>query len=187
MILGLFEQFPYANFHELNLQWLMAKIKELESKEPKDYDEIIAEILRRLSIAEENIVNNFNTLNTAIENAVRVENNHYIQTTQNIMNINIRLDNLISTVEDLLQRVVMLETKVNVMYFHVVTMEDFEHMPHLPNHQYWVYDDDNLQLWLGDRQLTFRTPIYRTVLTTITNLRYQTGRITLTSVEEILA
>jgi len=184
MILGLFEQFPYANFHELNLQWLMAKIKELESKEPKDYDEIIAEILHRLSIAEENIVNNFNTLNTAIENAIRVENNHYIQTTQNIMNINIRLDNLIQTVEDLLQRVVMLETKVNVMYFHVVTMEDFEHMPHLPNHQYWVYDDNNLQLWLGNRQLTFRIPNYQTVLTSIWNSNRYVGMLTLTTIEE---
>lgn len=182
--MGLFEQFPYANFHELNLQWLMAKIKELESKEPKDYDEIIAEILRRLSIAEENIVNNFNTLNTAIENAVRVENNHYIQTTQNIMNINIRLDNLISTVEDLLQRVVMLETKVNVMYFHVVTFDEFEHIPHLPNHQYWVYDDNNLQLWFGNRQLTFRIPNYQTVLTSIWNSNRYVGMLTLTTIEE---
>lgn len=27
--MGLFEQFPYANFHELNLDWLLAKMKEL--------------------------------------------------------------------------------------------------------------------------------------------------------------
>ena len=27
--MGLFEQFPYANFHELNLDWILKKIKEL--------------------------------------------------------------------------------------------------------------------------------------------------------------
>ena len=30
--MGLFEQFPYANFHELNLDWILAKIKELDKK-----------------------------------------------------------------------------------------------------------------------------------------------------------
>lgn len=30
--MGLFEHFPYCNFHGLNLDWLMKKVKELEEK-----------------------------------------------------------------------------------------------------------------------------------------------------------
>jgi len=30
--MGVFEQFPYANFHELNLDWLLKKMRELDKK-----------------------------------------------------------------------------------------------------------------------------------------------------------
>lgn len=178
-----FETFPYANYQDYNLDWIIAKIKELEAKEPKDYDEIIAEILRRLGIAETNIVE----LGDRLTQLYNIENAHYLDLSQKIINVNNRVANVEIAVTDLLQRVIALEDKVDGMHFRMVPLEDFEHMPHLPGYQYWVYDDDNLQLWLGDRQLTFRAPIYRTVLTTITNLRYQTGRVTLTNVEEVLA
>lgn len=178
-----FETFPYANYQDYNLDWIIAKIKELEAKEPKDYDEIIAEILRRLGIAETNIVE----LGDRVTQLYQIVNAHYLDLSQKIINVNNRVTNVEIAVTDLLQRVIALEDKVDGMHFRMVPIDEFEHIPHLPGYQYWVYDDDNLQLWLGDRQLTFRTPIYRTVLTTITNLRYQTGRVTLTSVEEVLA
>lgn len=178
-----FETFPYVNYQEYNLDWIIAKIKELEAREPKDYDEIIAEILRRLGIAETNIVE----LGDRVTQLYQIENAHYLDLSQKIINVNNRVANVEIAVTDLLQRVIALEDKVDGMHFRMVPLDEFEHIPHLPGYQYWVYDDDNLQLWLGDRQLTFRAPIYRTVLTTITNLRYQTGRVTLTSVEEVLA
>ena len=30
--MGLFENFPYANFHELNLDWILHELKELETE-----------------------------------------------------------------------------------------------------------------------------------------------------------
>lgn len=30
--MGLFDQFPYTNFHDLNLDWMIEKIKELEAR-----------------------------------------------------------------------------------------------------------------------------------------------------------
>lgn len=37
--MGVFEQFPYTNFHDLNLDWIVSKIKEFEST----MDAIVAE------------------------------------------------------------------------------------------------------------------------------------------------
>ena len=41
--MGLFEQFPYANFHELNLDWILKKIKELDEKVDSIEDRILAQ------------------------------------------------------------------------------------------------------------------------------------------------
>lgn len=41
--MGLFEQFPYANFHELNLDWILQKIKELDEKVDSIEDRILKE------------------------------------------------------------------------------------------------------------------------------------------------
>lgn len=41
--MGLFEQFPYSNFHELNLDWILAKIKELDEKVDSIEDRILNE------------------------------------------------------------------------------------------------------------------------------------------------
>lgn len=30
--MGVFEQFPYTNTHDLNLDWILKKVKELDSK-----------------------------------------------------------------------------------------------------------------------------------------------------------
>lgn len=39
--MGLFEQFPYSNFHELNLDWILKKIKELDEKVDSIEDRIL--------------------------------------------------------------------------------------------------------------------------------------------------
>lgn len=41
--MGLFEQFPYTNFHELNLDWILKKIKELDEKVDNIEDRILKE------------------------------------------------------------------------------------------------------------------------------------------------
>lgn len=41
--MGLFEQFPYSNFHELNLDWILQKIKELDKKVDSIEDRILKE------------------------------------------------------------------------------------------------------------------------------------------------
>lgn len=177
-----FETFPYANYQDYNLDWIISKIKELEAREPKDYDDIIAEILRRLGIAETNIVE----LGDRVTQLYNIENAHYLDLSQKIINVNNRVSNVEIAVTDLLQRVIALEDKVDGMHFRMVPLEEFEHIPHLPGYQYWVYDDDNLQLWLGNRRLTFRAPNYQTVLTSIWNNNRYVGRLVLTTIEEVL-
>ena len=41
--MGLFEHFPYSNFHELNLDWILEKIKELDKKVDSIEDRILKE------------------------------------------------------------------------------------------------------------------------------------------------
>jgi len=177
-----FEQFPYTDYQELNLDWLIRKIQELEARQPKNYDDIIAEILRRLGIAETNIID----LGNRLTQLYQIENAHYLDLSQKIINVNNRVDIVENAVQDLLQRIIALEEKVDGMSFRMMTIEEFDRIPHLPGRQYWVYDDDNLQLWLGNRQLTFRVPNYQTVLTSIWNNNRYVGRLVLTTIEEVL-
>lgn len=41
--MGLFEQFPYTNFHELNLDWILKKVKEFDERLNQFRDTILAE------------------------------------------------------------------------------------------------------------------------------------------------
>ena len=158
-----FETFPYTNYQDLNLDWI---IRTLKSIEVKDYDDIIAEILRRLSIAEENITNNYIDLSQKIANLTNIVNQHYLDLSNKINIVDNRVTIVENAVQDLLARVMALEFKIDVLHFRIVTPEEFAEIPHLPNYQYWVTDGINLELWLGDQQLKFNA-LYRPVLTTI--------------------
>lgn len=60
--MGLFEQFPYANFHELNLDWILKKIKELDEKVDSIEDRILKEA-KKYTDEQFGILNNeFNEL-----------------------------------------------------------------------------------------------------------------------------
>ena len=52
--MGIFRQFPYSNFHDLNLDWIINKIKELAA----DWDES----------SEKWIINLYDTINEWITN-----------------------------------------------------------------------------------------------------------------------
>lgn len=41
----LFEQFPYTNFHEINLDWLLKRVKEME-REFEDYKASVTTIIK---------------------------------------------------------------------------------------------------------------------------------------------
>lgn len=41
--MGLFEQFPYTNFHELNLDWILKQLKEFQERLDQFHDTIVAE------------------------------------------------------------------------------------------------------------------------------------------------
>lgn len=177
-----FETFPYSNFQDLNIDWILKRLKEIEVK---DYDDIIAEILRRLTIAEETIVNNYNDLSTRIENLTNIVNQHYLDLSNKINIVNNHLTIIDNTLEDYLHRILALEDKVDGLYFRVYTPEEFAEIPHLPMHQYWVTDGVSLELWLGDQQLKFNA-LYRTVLTSILFSRYQVGHNVQTTIQEAL-
>ena len=46
--MGVFNNFPYTNIHELNLDWLIKKVKELDSKVNDDLETIIREYVNTM-------------------------------------------------------------------------------------------------------------------------------------------
>ena len=71
---GLFENLPYANFHELNLGWLVAKVKELSDLyDDLDLDGIFADI--RAAIAGNTAaIASLNNRFAVLENGGYIEN-----------------------------------------------------------------------------------------------------------------
>lgn len=52
--MGAFEQFPYTNFHELNLDWIIEKIKEFKNEIDNIDDNITSIVQEYLSEVEFN-------------------------------------------------------------------------------------------------------------------------------------
>ena len=46
--MGVFNNFPYTNIHELNLDWIIKKVKELDSKVNEDLESVIREYVNTL-------------------------------------------------------------------------------------------------------------------------------------------
>ena len=53
-VVGSFEQFPYTNFHELNLDWIIEKIKEFKNEIDNIDDNITTIVQEYLSEVELN-------------------------------------------------------------------------------------------------------------------------------------
>ena len=45
--MGLFDQFPYTNFHELNLDWILSQMKNVEGY-VKNIEGVIGETTRKM-------------------------------------------------------------------------------------------------------------------------------------------
>ena len=76
--MGLFNRFPYTNFHELNLDWIIEKVKEMNAQAVKVSSEAnnkstesLAKSLQALTTSE----NALNTANGIDEKATRALNN----------------------------------------------------------------------------------------------------------------
>ena len=66
--MGLFEQFPYLNFHEANYDWLVKNVKELNGKVQQLEDSIERELLYHVTLqAGDELDINFNRLSTVYE------------------------------------------------------------------------------------------------------------------------
>lgn len=46
--MGVFNNFPYTNIHELNLDWIIKKVKELDDEVNEKLDSIISERVNEL-------------------------------------------------------------------------------------------------------------------------------------------
>lgn len=44
------EQFPYTNFHGMNLDWIIGKLKEIETKFDEELDQTVREKIESLMI-----------------------------------------------------------------------------------------------------------------------------------------
>lgn len=45
-----YERFPYTDFHDLNLDWIIAKVRELSGKVDEDIEDAIREVLAGLFV-----------------------------------------------------------------------------------------------------------------------------------------
>lgn len=45
-----YERFPYTDFHDLNLDWVLSKVKELDGRVNDDIRETIREVLQDLFV-----------------------------------------------------------------------------------------------------------------------------------------
>lgn len=106
--MGLWEQFPYANFHELNLDWILQKLRELENRVGNLEDaiknlkqEILDEVNQRLDQFEQDIMQQidvkFEQFKTEILNEVSVKLDELEQKlTVMINNVEQKLDTYIA-------------------------------------------------------------------------------------------
>jgi len=93
---GVFEQFPYTNFHDLNLDWILQKMKEAISQ--VDINNAKVELLSDKCDEFQEELNVVNSAITAINNELeKVENGEYVQ---------LYLNSIISWIDNNLQQLV---------------------------------------------------------------------------------
>lgn len=99
MILFPFHKYPYSNFHELNLDWILNKIKEIEEQIKNIDIDVDIDISNDPTILE--IKQNIQQLQTAIA-----------QTNQNVQSLQTGVANLGQQIHSLTNRVSSLEVAV---------------------------------------------------------------------------
>lgn len=71
----MFNEYPYTDMHELNLDWCIAKIKELDKRVDEITDEIAAEVYEKaVEYIDENlagVIQEFNDLKAYVDNELR--------------------------------------------------------------------------------------------------------------------
>ena len=110
-----FHKFPYSNFHELNLDWILNKIKEIEEQIKNiDFD---VDISTDPIIIE--IQQNIQQLQTAIE-----------QTNQNVQSLQQGVANLGQQIHTLTNRVSALEQNYGVLESSAVIVNEIDVVPY---------------------------------------------------------
>ena len=103
--MGLYEQFPYSNFHRINLDWILRKLKQKEDR--------VEALEGRMDTAEADIDALEGRMDTAEGNISRLDNqiNGTGGLADQVTNLGTQVTNLAGDVTNLGGRVTNLETK----------------------------------------------------------------------------
>lgn len=121
----MFHKYPYSNFHELNLDWILSKINEFQTK--LDEWAVLAEELRQALDQIEGIQEEIDTINNSIDNIYNIINNLHLdeiitdiaklRTSVSILtNKDIDLQNQIDNIQDEFK---VVNSRFNQLYVYV--------------------------------------------------------------------
>lgn len=104
--MGLFEHFPYVNFHEKNIDWILRDIKKR--------DDDIADLQERMTAAEGNITNLF-TITTSLDGRVTICENRITAAETDISGLKTRMTTAEGNITDLQGRMTEAESTINTL------------------------------------------------------------------------
>ena len=102
--MGLFEHFPYVNFHEKNIDWILRDIKKR--------DDDIADLQERMTAAEGNITNLF-TITTSLDGRVTICETRITAAETDISGLKTRVTAAESNITDLQGRMTEAESDID--------------------------------------------------------------------------
>lgn len=99
----MFNAYPYTDMHELNLDWCIAKLKELDKRVDEITDEIAAEVYEKaVEYIDENlagVIQEFNDLKTYVDDELRDMNDTIDGLNQQFLDLAGDFDDLVAEVE----------------------------------------------------------------------------------------